>query len=217
MNTLFIICASFGGTVLVLQFLMTALGLGGHGLGIDMPHDVGHSFDTGDHDLSGDAHDAGPADHSDGHSAHGSSRLFAVISFRTVIAAFAFFGLAGLAAQSADASDTNALGIAVAAGLAAMYGVYALMRSLASLRCEGTIRIQSAVGRQASVYLPIPAHDSGCGKIQINLQNRTMEYSAHTPGEAIPSGATVVVTEIINSDTVRVQTLTSSPKELPSC
>lgn len=207
MTNLFIICASFGGTILVLQLLMTFLGLGGHGLGMDMPHDVGHGFDVADHDLGGDLHNAGPADHSDAHAAHGSSWLFAVISFRTVIAAFAFFGLAGLAAQSADTGDINALAIAIAAGLAAMYGVYALMRSLASLRCEGTVRMQSAVGRQASVYLPIPAQNSGNGKIQINLQNRTMEYLATTLGEAIPSGATVVVTEIINSDTVRVQNL----------
>ena len=86
-----------------------------------------------------------------------------------------------------------------------MYAVYAMLRGMRSLRAEGTVRIHRAVGQQATVYLRIPAQQKGAGKIQINLQNRTMEYLATTPGDAIPSGATVVVTKILGSDTVEVQ------------
>ena len=95
--------------------------------------------------------------------------------------------------------------IATAAGVAAMYAVYAMLRGIRSLRAEGTVRIQRAVGQQASVYLRIPAQQKGAGKIQINLQNRTMEYLATTAGDAIPSGTMVIVTKIIGSDTVEVQ------------
>lgn len=221
MNTLFVVCASLGGTILVLQFLMTLLGLGGHSMGFD--HDVGHDFGGdhdfggGDHDLGSDGHggDTGAHDGADGHSHdgarpaaaahHGSSWLFGVISFRTVIAAMAFFGLAGLATQATGAPDVTTLSVALAAGFAAMYGVYAMMRAMNSLRAEGTIRIHRAVGQQGSVYLRVPPHNSGTGKIQINLQNRTMEYLASTSGEEIPTGATVVVTEVLGSDTVQVQ------------
>src|SRR5436309_1090736 len=70
--------------------------------GFDFTHDLAHDF-SGDagHGLS--AGDAQSAD-ADGHDAaghHGSSWLFAVISFRTLVAAAAFFGLTGLATQSA--------------------------------------------------------------------------------------------------------------------
>ena len=83
------------------------------------------------------------------------------------------------------------------------------------LRAEGTVRIQRALGQQATVYLRIPAQQQGTGKIQINLQNRTVEYLATTTGEAIPSGASVVVTKILGSDTVQVQALAKN-STLPS-
>ena len=78
------------------------------------------------------------------------------LSFRTIVAALAFFGLAGLAAQSAEASTPMTLGIALAAGLAAMYAVYGMMQLMYSLRAEGTVHIQRAVGREGTVYLRIP-------------------------------------------------------------
>jgi hypothetical protein len=213
MTTLFVVCAALGGTVLVLQFLLTLLGLGGDSLGLDVPHDVGHDLGGLEHDFSTDFHgDTGGEVHGDvagDHAAaaqhHGSTWLFGVISFRTIVAALAFFGLAGLAAQSAEASTSTTFGVAIGAGIAAMYAVYAMMAGMRSLRAEGTAHIQRAVGKQASVYLRIPPQNSGTGKIHLNLQNRTMEYTAVTAGEAIPTGATVVVTDILGGDTVQVQ------------
>ena len=220
MTTLFAVCAVVGGTVLVVQLAMTLLGLAG-----DM-HDVGgdvhvgfdahggdfHGGDlhSGDVHYSGDLHaaDAGHAHGGATPQAHDSSWLFQVITVRTVVAALTFFGLAGLAAMSAEASTPVTLGAAAAAGFAAMYGVYWLMRSLTMLRHEGTARIERAVGRRATVYLKIPPHNTGNGKIQINLQNRTEEYLATTAGDEIPAGATVQVVEIVDPNTVRVEPVT---------
>lgn len=226
MSTLFLVCATLGGTILVLQFLMTLLGLGGHSLGLDMPHDVGHDLSGLDHDFSGDAagdvHDGaggdghthvGGAPHAGTVAHHGSTWLFGVISFRTVVAALAFFGLAGLAAQAAEASAMTTVGVASLAGIGAMYAVYAMMRGMRSLRAEGTVRVHRALGRQATVYLRIPPDNSGVGKIQINLQNRTVEYLAQTSGPAIPTGATVVVTEVLGSDIVQVQPVLESERD----
>ena len=227
MAIVFVVCAAVGTTVLVLQFLMALVGLGGDALGIDVPHDLGHDLGGGDHDFGGADHDLAPGDvhgdlahdgaaaghagghgsfqHSAGQAAHGSTWLFQVLSLRTIVAALAFFGLAGLAAQAAECGTFNTLLIAAAAGLGAMYAVYAMLRAMRSLRAEGTVRIHRAVGQQATVYLHIPAQQKGVGKIQINIQNRTMEYLATTSGNAIPSGTTVVVTKILGSDTVEVQ------------
>ncbi len=224
MTVIFVVCAAVGGTVLVLQFLLALAGLGGDSLGVEMPHDVGHDLGGADHDFTpGEVHgDAGhdgsataehgeaqaPLQHSAAsHVPHGSTWLFRMLSLRTIVAALAFFGLAGRAAEAADCTPFTAFLIASATGLGAMYAVYAMLRGMRSLGAEGTARIQRAVGQQANVYLHIPAQQRGAGKIQINLQNRTMEYLATTPGEAIPTGATVVVTKILGSDTVEVQTL----------
>jgi membrane protein implicated in regulation of membrane protease activity len=221
MTPVFVVCAAVGTTVLVLQFLLALVGLGGDALGVDVPHDFGHDLGGVDHDLApgevhGDvAHDGSAVEHVEAHgqlqhsapahAAHGSTWLFQVLSLRTIVAALAFFGLSGLAAGSAGFPPATTLLIAAAAGLGAMYAVYAMLRSMRSLRAEGTVRIHRAVGQQATVYLHIPAQQKGAGKIQINLQNRTMEYLATTLGDAIPSGATVVVTKIVGSDTVQVQ------------
>jgi len=100
----------------------------------------------------------------------------------------------------------------LAAGAGALYGMYWLMRGLYSLKAEGTVRIQRSLGLPATVYLRIPGHESGMGKIQINLQNRTMEYSAVTSGDAIPTGATVVVVGIVGPDTLSVQPFVQSER-----
>jgi hypothetical protein len=223
MTSVFVICAALGGTILVCQVLLGLLGLGGdafHG-------DAGGGFDadvgsTDVHlDLSGGDHDLG-AGHGDGHGdgTHGESehpyyvaRLFGVLSFRSVVAALTFFGLSGLAAQSAGASRPTVFLVALGAGAAALYGVYFLMRSLYSLKHEGTAHIERAVGRPASVYLRIPGQNSGTGKIQLNLQNRTMEYLAVTVGDAIPTGARVVVSSIVNPTTVVVEAALQAAEE----
>ena len=196
MNTVFIVCAAIGGTVLVLQFALTLIGLGGDALDVDVPEDI-DGFD-GDIDVDADA---------DVHNgtAHDTLGLFKILSFRTIVAALAFFGLCGLAAQSADASSTNTMLAAVAGGAVAMVAVYWMMRGLYELQAEGTARIQRTVGRHGSVYLCIPDNNSGSGKIQINLQNRTMEYSAVTSGPELPTGTKVVVVDVVNPNTVEVR------------
>jgi hypothetical protein len=222
MTSVFMISAAVGATFLVLQFLLGLVGLGGDALGVDTPHDFGHDLGGADHDFSGDVHgeiahdgsasgDHAESQHSSASQAHhGSAWLFRALSLRTITAALAFFGLAGMAAQSADYPPFESLVIAIAAGVAALYAVYAMLSATRSLRADGTVRIQRALGKEATVYLRIPAKRSGAGKIQMNLQNRTVEYLAMTPDDAIPSGAIVVVTGLLGSDTVQVQPVTKS-------
>ncbi len=220
MTAIFVICAVLGGTILVCQTVMTLLGLAGDSLHLDVPHDPGHDF-GGDlpADAMADTHvDLGSgASHSeaapDGQMAHGptppgdhgSSSLFAMISFRTVVAAMAFFGLIGLAAESAGVAPELVLAAAVCAGFGAMYGVFWMMKCLSRLRSDGTVRVRGALGKRGTVYLRIPAQRSGMGKILINLQNRTMEYEAMTSGPELPIGTEVAVVELITPSVLDVQ------------
>ncbi len=177
---LFLLLAVVGGTVLIVQFVLTLVGLGGdHGLDVshDVPHDfagdVGHDVHAGGaHGAEGEGHDAA------GH--HGSSWLFAAISFRTLVAAATFFGLAGLAAQSAEQSVGVQLLLAAVSGFAAMYGVHWMVRSMGRLGEDATIRIKHALGKEGTVYIPIPGAKAQAGKIQLKVQNRLVEYEAVT-------------------------------------
>lgn len=201
MTIVFIVCAAVGGTVLVIQFLLALIGLGGESLDLDVAHDFGGDFHG---DVGGDFHvdTSGHVDHA---SEHGSTWLFGVLSFRTIVAALAFFGLAGLAMQSTGTPKPVTLLVAAAAGLVAMMVVYWMMRTLRQLRADGTVRINEAVGRHGNVYLRVPANHSGSGKIHLNLQNRTVECLAVTGGPELATGADVVVTSVVGPTTLEVQ------------
>jgi hypothetical protein len=214
LDWIFLIAAVVGGTLLVCQFALTLFGMGDDG-----SHVAGHGDLAGDGHfdghIAGDSmHDAGAYDHhtslsdaSDGEFQHpDSSWLFGVLSIRTLVAAGAFFGVAGKAALSAGFSHPTSLLIATVVGVCAMYGMYGLMRFIAGLSSSGNERIRNAVGREARVYIRIPAARKGAGKVQLSMQNRIVEYQAVTEDdEPLKTGQTVRVVGVVGSDLVKVR------------
>jgi len=226
METVFLLCAVVGGTVMLLQLAMALLGIGGHhgdggGYGGGFSDANGHVGDlgsghghlTGDdhstlHDSSHDSqHDSTVADRA---SDHGSLWIFKLIGVQTLAAAIAFFGIGGRAALAAEFDSAQALVIAIAAGAAAMYVVYHMVRLLHHFNADGTLQIARALGLPASVYVPIPAAGAGAGKIQMKLQNRIVEFQATTTGDRLPCGASVKVVRLVGPDTVAVEPLVQS-------
>ena len=197
MSNVFLFAAVIGGSVFVFQFVLALVGMGAEDVDFldDVPDDL---------DLPDDLSDATPLD-------HGSTSLFGVISFRTVVAAVTFFGLAGMAGLAGGLHDGLAAIIAIASGLAAMYGVHWLMQQLYGLRQDGSIRIQRSIGRSATVYIPIPPNRSGSGKVQIRMQGRIMEYAAITAKpEKLTTGAKVVVVDVVTPTTLEVEPISET-------
>ncbi len=214
MGTLFLIAAVVGGTILVCQFGLTLLGLGhdsgglGHHIGGDFHGDahVGGTFHVGDSHVGGTHADATQHDN--------STHVFSVITFRTLVAATAFFGVSGRAALSAGYEPSTSFVLAVIVGVAAMYGMYWLMRLIAGLNSSGNERIGNAIGRRATVYLRIPATRSGAGKVQLSMQNRIVEYQALTDeAEPLQSGESVEVVDVVGGDTVYVRRIAQAVHE----
>jgi len=213
MNALFLIAAVVGGTILICQFALTLLGLG-HDGGGDVGHHFGGDFQTDAH-FGGDAHagghagglhdsQAGTQHDADQHT--DSTHIFSIISFRTVVAALAFFGLIGEAALSAGYAPSTSFILAVIAGGFAMYGMYSFMRLIAGLNSSGNERIGNAIGRQAIVYLSIPAMRKGAGKVHLSMQNRIVEYQAVTDeAEILRTGESVEVVGVASGDTLSVR------------
>jgi len=210
MEQFYAFCAIVGGIVFVGQFLFSLIGLGAaHDMDGDGGHFGGDHF-GGDHaDAAGhevDGHGPGGDGHHGEAPGHESAtwRFLGVLSLRTVIAGVTFFGLAGLAANASGVSPFGALVIAGAAGISALYLVAWIMRGLMKLRSDGTARIQNAVGQTATVYLTIPGHRAGKGKITVTVQNRTMEYEAETDSDTLPTAAPVQVVGVVDAETVAV-------------
>jgi hypothetical protein len=123
---------------------------------------------------------------------------------RTVVAGLTFFGLGGLGANASGAQPLGSLTVAAVSGLAALYIVGWAMRTLMRLRSDGTVRIENTVGQTAVVYLTIPGHRAGKGKITVTVQSRTMEYEAETEHETLPTGAMVKIAAVSGPETVEV-------------
>jgi len=185
METVFLVCAAVGGTLLVCQFLLGLLGAGHHEIGHD------HGFD----------HHAG---HGHADDNEHESWFVSVLTFRAVVAALTFFGLAGLVAHHSTDEPLLPLGVAILAGAGALFGVAWMMKMLYRLKAEGTVRIDRAVGMTGTVYLSVPAGNGGAGKVTVKLQNRTVEYLAISRQEALPTGTAIQVVAVVGPDTVEV-------------
>ncbi len=178
MFTLFLVCALLGGGIVLLQFLLGLLGVGG-GL-LDLDH----------------------ADHAD-HGGHAADALN-LLSVRSLSAGVAFFGIAGLAALAAGLGPLLALPAAVLVGFLAMLGVATLLRGLNRLEEDGTVHLDRSIGQPGTVYLRIPGERAGVGKVLLTVQNRTVECQAVTALDELPTGTPVVVVDILGPDTVEV-------------
>ena len=179
-------CAVFGGTLMVLQFLLMMFGFGGGDDG-DFGDDGGDSGGTAGH--------ASPAD------------IFKMLSLRTVIAGIAFFGIGGLAGLTGGASKGVSVVIATLLGLAAIYAVYYLYLAAARLKEDGSLSETTLIGATGSVYVRIPPAKSGSGKVLVSQQGRTVEYEAITAGEELKNTTPIIVVGIVSSTTVEVSRL----------
>ena len=197
MTTVFLFCALVGGTILVCQFVLTLIGLGD--TGFDIADDVPDGADADMADIE-TAENLNPGDT----DLHGSSWLFGIISFRTLVAAATFFGLTGMAASTGGLPLVGQMMVAISCGLAAMFGVHWLMRTFFQLGQSGTLRIGNTIGRTGTVHIPIP--EGGTGKVQMRVQDRLEEFPAVSASTTVLStGAKVVVVGVVSGSTVQVR------------
>ena len=183
LHTLFLICAVVGGLIMVIQFLMMILGFGDF-----------NDVDALDVDMDGGDVGAGDADVGSG----SVISLARFLSFRVIVAASAFFGVIGLWADSAKLHPIVSFACALIGGWGAGAAVAFILGLINKLQSSGNVKLESAVGKTATVYIPIPENKTNTGKIQLSLQGRIDEMEAMTPGPALPSGVTVVIKEIID-------------------
>lgn len=188
MHDVFFWCALVGCTLLVLQVILQVVGLGGD-----------HDFDHLETDATVDVDSAGDA-------AHGSEGniFFGILSFKALVAFAGIFGLTGLSLENSDLSTVNHVALAFLAGVLAMVVVGLMMRALYGLSSSGTVIISDALGHDAQVYLRVPGHNEGQGKVTIYLQGRSLELTAVTDGEPLATGQQVKVVEVLGNETLKV-------------
>ena len=201
--------------ILLLQTVLLLFGLGGHyadhgevdtdhdfdhDMDHDLDHDTDHDFDhDADHDFDHDAHDGA-------HHAAGI-RLF---TLRGIVALFAVGGWLGVAMCDLGLSPALAGLIAAAGGFAALVIAALVIKYALRLQENGNIAAKNAVAHTATVYIPIPAARSGCGKVTMNLQERFVEMEALTDCDrTLKTGETVQVVGVTDEDKLVVRPLSA--------
>lgn len=195
MEQLYLWCAVGAGSLFAVQTILTLVGIGSTELDLDVG-DV--DLDIGDIDLDG-----GDIEHPVGADAH----FIGMLSLKAMIAGTTVFGLTGLAAGKHLNAGRTVL-IAMTAAACTMYAVGWLIHKMHQLNADGTVQISECLGTVGSVYLTIPANKVGVGKVTVVIQGRTMEYSAVTEGNALPTGTQITVSGLLNSETLIVQSVT---------
>lgn len=150
--------------------------------------DGGHDFDA---PASGDVDDGG-----------------GILSVKPLTGFFLGFGWAGGLAMDAGLSLLVALALAVAAGGLLMATVVLLVRMILSVRSDGTMQIEQALGAVGTVYVTVPAAKAPGGQVIVNFSGRQETFGALHAGErSLASGEKVKVSAIVDRHTVLVEAL----------
>ena len=177
--------------VLVVQLILSLVGLSGHDV------DVDHGAVDAPHDVSADH----PAD-----AAHSTG--LGILSVRTVMAFFVGFGWGGVVTLRSGLSLPVAIVVAFVIGSGFLFIVFYIMKSIFKLSESGNIQLKNAVGQTGTVYIAIPGGNKGKGQIQVKVQGRLRELEAVTDGqEDLPTGTTVSVVKVIGESTMVVRKL----------
>lgn len=139
----------------------------------------------GGHDMDGDSD-----------ASHGDAGV-KFLSVRAFVAFLVGFGWTGAMAMRQGFGLGPSTVIAFFSGLVFMAVIFAIMRAMMTLRDDGTLDYQNAVGTTCRVYVTIPPARSGYGQVELMIQSRLTTVQAVTDHpEALRPQASVTVTEI---------------------
>ena len=173
----------FSLAVLVLQILLTLVGVGHH-----------------DADFSG-------------HADHDHDTGMGLLTVRTVTAFFVGFGWAGVIMINKGYSMIAAIAVGAGTGLVFLLATAFLIRNLLRLQSSGgNIDYNNAIGTVGTVYVTIPGAEAGGGQVELNIQGRLMTVGAYTKAaSALRPNSKVKVVGLVGGSTLLVEPLTNSP------
>jgi membrane protein implicated in regulation of membrane protease activity len=153
--------------------------------------------------VGGDATDGLDADF-DGDLGHGGDTTFQLFSLRNLVNFLLGFGWGGISFYSTITNSSALIAVATIAGLVFLFMFFLVIRQIQKLAEDNSFQIEETINKTAEVYLNIPAHKSGKGKVLVSIKGSTRELDAMTENEKINSGAVVRVLRV-DSDILIVE------------
>ena len=150
-----------------------------------------------------DAHDGVNADfNSDLSDAHAPFQLF---SLRNLINFLLGFSWTGISFYGFISNKPILIALAFLVGVAFIVVFFVIIRQIERLAENNSFKIQNSLNKTGSVYLTIPSHKSGTGKVQVSVNGAFHELDAITENERIESSAMVRIIKIISANIVLVE------------
>ncbi len=170
MEKFYLYAAIPASLILVIQTIMTFLGLSGE---IDVDFDG-----DGDVDIEGETG-------------------LTIFSIRNMVAFFTFFGWSGLWMLSSDVSPLMTAIFSVLTGILFMLISMSLFYLVSKMQRSGNINLKNAIGTTGEVYIPIPANRQSYGKIMVVIQGGLRELEAITDEtEDLKTGTKVTIVSV---------------------
>lgn len=197
-------CIAVPASVLLLiQTVISLLGFGDNGAGIEMSDTSGLDLDSASdiNDIP-DISDMPAAQDGSNPMDFSALRLF---TLQGMIAFFTVFSWTSIVSINSGTPAILGILIGLVLGFAVMVLVAKLIRVSAKLAENGTLNIKNCIGEIGEVYIPVPANNQGKGKIVINVQGRLAEIEAVTLSDTTLSSNTAVRVTDVYADVVVVE------------
>ena len=129
-----------------------------------------------------------------------------LFTVKNIVNFFVGFGWGGVSFRDFIENDILLVLVAVVTGVAFVAIFVFIFKQMMKLESNSAVGAEACVGQTDDVYLRIPAKRSGKGKIQISINGSVREFDAITDSEEpIPTGAVVVVVELVGKSTLLVK------------
>lgn len=181
MDKFYLYVAVPASLILVLQTLMTFMGLSGE---IDVDFDG-----DGDVDVSGETG-------------------LTIFSVRNLVAFFTFFGWSGVWLLNSGVAKPLVVAISIVIGLIFVGISMSLFLLISKMQRSGNVQLENAIGLIGEVYIRIPENRKQYGKVMLTVQGALGEYEALTDEDfPISTGTQVQVVEVVSHSKLLVKKL----------
>ncbi|MCK5130369.1 MAG: hypothetical protein KAQ68_10980 [Clostridiales bacterium] len=185
--------------ILLIQAVLSIIGLGGNDADSDADIDTDSDFDSDvDTDFDGaidvDEFDIDADTDPAVNAVQMQAASFRFFTVRGIVAFFSIFGWTGLTLYETSLSTVLIILISLVAGFVAMFVIGLMFYGVKRLQSSGNIKSSNAIGLPAETYIPIPPSRTGKGKVMVNVQQRLTEFDAMTDeNEKIKTGTTTII------------------------
>ncbi len=135
----------------------------------------------------------------------GGDTPFQLFSFRNLMNFLLGFSWTGIAFYQVLENKILLIVVSLLFGVGMVALFFLIIKQVKKLAEDNSFNIKNALNKTAQVYLTIPEHKTGKGKIQISVNGAVHELEALTEGETIKTGGMVRVVRIIDGQFLLVE------------